>query len=105
MPDSVVRKELVSLNIRVHGVKKLRSGRSDQEPGKDCPPTPHFILSVERVTELSKVLSLRLASVGGIVRVPERPLALQALPALWPHAAKLRLHTLLLRVRGLPTLR
>jgi hypothetical protein len=39
MPDSVDREELESLNIRVHGVMQLRSGR-DQDPAKDRPPTP-----------------------------------------------------------------
>jgi hypothetical protein len=32
MPESVVREELESLNIRVQGVMQLRSGRRDQEP-------------------------------------------------------------------------
>jgi hypothetical protein len=39
-PESVVRKELESLNIRVQGVMQLRSGRRDQDPAKDRPPTP-----------------------------------------------------------------
>ena len=48
MLDSVVRKELESLNIRVQGVTQLRSGRRDQNPAKDRPPTPQFIISVAR---------------------------------------------------------
>ena len=40
MPESVVREELESLNIRVQGVIQLRSGRSDQDPTKDRFPTP-----------------------------------------------------------------
>ena len=30
----------------------------DQDPAKDCPPTPHFIVSVARGTEVSKVRAL-----------------------------------------------
>ena len=55
MPESVVREELESLNIRVAGFKQLRSGRRDQDPAKDRPPTPHFIVSVARGPEASKV--------------------------------------------------
>jgi hypothetical protein len=40
MPESVVREELGSLNIRVQGVIQLRSGRRDQDPAKYRPPTP-----------------------------------------------------------------
>ena len=58
MPESVVRDELEFLNIRVQGVTQLRSGRRDQDPAKDRPPTPHFIISVARGPEVSKVRSL-----------------------------------------------
>ena len=58
MPESVVRQELESLNIRVQGVIQLRSGRRDQDPTKDRLPTPHFIVSVARGPEVSKVRSL-----------------------------------------------
>ena len=40
MPESVVREELESLNIRVQEVTQLRSDRRDQDLGKDRPPTP-----------------------------------------------------------------
>ena len=40
MPESVVREELESLNIRVQGVTQLHSGHCDQDPAKDRPPTP-----------------------------------------------------------------
>jgi len=40
MPESVVRAELESLNIRVQGVTQLRSGRRDPDPPTDHPPTP-----------------------------------------------------------------
>jgi hypothetical protein len=32
---------------------QLRSGRRDQDPSKDHPPTPHFIVSVARGPEVS----------------------------------------------------
>jgi len=44
MSESVVREELESLNIRVQGVTRLRSGRRDQDHAKDRPPTFHFII-------------------------------------------------------------
>jgi hypothetical protein len=40
MPETVVLEELGSLGIRVPGVVQLRSGRRDQDPSKDRPPTP-----------------------------------------------------------------
>jgi hypothetical protein len=58
MPVSVVREEMESLDIRVQGVKQLRSGSRDQEPGKDRPLTPHLIVSVVREPEVSKVRSI-----------------------------------------------
>ena len=58
MPESAVREELESLNIRVQGITQLRSGRRDQDPGKVCPSIPHCIMSVARGSELSKVRSL-----------------------------------------------
>jgi len=58
MPESGVRQELESLNIRVQGVTQLRSGRRDQDLAKDRPPTPHFIVSVARGPEVSKVRCL-----------------------------------------------
>jgi len=48
MPESVVREELESLNIRVQGVTRLRSGRREQDPAQDRHLTPHFIVSVAR---------------------------------------------------------
>jgi len=58
MPESVVREERESLNICVQGVTQLRSGRRDRDPYKDRPPTPHFIVSVAREPEVSKVRSI-----------------------------------------------
>jgi hypothetical protein len=42
---SVDREQLDSLNIRVYGVMQLRSGRRDQDPAKNLPPTPLHCLS------------------------------------------------------------
>jgi hypothetical protein len=58
MPESVIMEELESLNIRVQGVTQLHSDHRDQDPTKDRPPTPHFIISVVRGPEVSKVQSL-----------------------------------------------
>jgi hypothetical protein len=55
MPESVVREELESLNIRVKGVTLLRCGRREQDPAKDSLPIPHFIVSVARGPEVSKL--------------------------------------------------
>jgi hypothetical protein len=44
MPESVVREEVESLNIRVQGVTQLRSGRRDQDPPRTAflPPTSMY---------------------------------------------------------------
>ena len=55
MPESVVREELEALDIHVQAVMQLRSGRRGQDPTKDRPLTPHFIVSVVRGPEVSKV--------------------------------------------------
>jgi len=52
MPESVVREELESLNIRVQGVTQLRFVRRDPDPAKDRPSTAHFIVSEARVPEV-----------------------------------------------------
>jgi hypothetical protein len=58
IPESVVREELEALDIHVQGVMPLRTGRRDQDPTKDRPLTPHFIVSVTRGPEVSKVRSI-----------------------------------------------
>jgi hypothetical protein len=55
MPESVVREELEILDIYVQGDTQLRSGRRDQDPAKDRPPTTHFIVPVARGPDLSNV--------------------------------------------------
>jgi hypothetical protein len=57
-PESVVREELESLNIRVQGVMQLRSRSRDQDPAKGRLATSQFCVSVAREPELSKVRSL-----------------------------------------------
>jgi len=44
-----------SLNTRVQEVTQLRTGRRDPVPAKDRPFTPHFIVSVARGPEVSKL--------------------------------------------------
>jgi hypothetical protein len=58
MPESVVREELKSMNLHVQGAMQLGSSRRDQDPAKDRPPTPHFIVTVVRGPEVSKLRSL-----------------------------------------------
>jgi hypothetical protein len=55
MPESVVRGELEALHIHVQGVLELTSGRNDQGPTKDRNFTTHFIVSVARGPEVSKL--------------------------------------------------
>ena len=65
MPESVVREELESLDIRVQGVTQLHSGRCEQDLAKDRPHNPHFIVYVVRGPEMSKVRSItELCSLG-----------------------------------------
>ena len=91
MPESVVREELEVLDIHVQGVIQLRSGRRDQDPTKDRPLTPHFIVSVARGPEVSKVRSITelcglRVSVESYV-APKGHVAMQALPALRTYSA------------------
>jgi hypothetical protein len=90
MPESVVREELESINIRVQGVMQLRSGHRDQDPAKDSPPTPLHCSGgawARGVESAINHLTLRLASVGGVVGHPKKPTAMQALPVLRTQAA------------------
>jgi hypothetical protein len=58
IPESVLREELELLEIHVQGVMQLRSGRRDQDPANDRPPTPNFNIKLAREHEVSKVRSL-----------------------------------------------
>jgi hypothetical protein len=58
MPEAKIREELEALHINVEAVMQLRSRRRDQDPEKDRPLTPHFIVSVARGPDVAKVRSL-----------------------------------------------
>jgi hypothetical protein len=58
MPETVVRVELEDLGICVQGIQQLRFGRRDQDPEKDRPATPHFIVTMRRGPDVSKVRSI-----------------------------------------------
>jgi hypothetical protein len=55
MTQTVVREEIKALGICVQGVLQLRSGRRDQDPEKNRPATPHFIVSMARGPDVSNV--------------------------------------------------
>ena len=77
-------------------------------PPRTALPLSLHCISGARAWDVESAMShrnLRLASVGGIVRGPERPIAMQALPALWTHASKVRISTPMRRVWGLRPLR
>jgi hypothetical protein len=58
MPETEIREELEALHIQVQAVMQLRSQRREQDAEKDCPLTPHFIVSVARDPDVAKVRSL-----------------------------------------------
>jgi hypothetical protein len=58
MPENVVQEELAALGISVQGVMQLQSGRRSQDGTQDRPFTPHFIVSVLRGPEVTKLRSL-----------------------------------------------
>ena len=58
MPETVVREELEVLGICVQGILQLRSGRRDQDPEKDRPATPHFIVSEARGPDVTRVRAI-----------------------------------------------
>jgi hypothetical protein len=55
MPETEIREKLQALHINVQAVIQLRSKRRDQDPEKDRPLTPHFIVLVARGPDLVKV--------------------------------------------------
>jgi hypothetical protein len=55
MPEADIKEELEALHINVQAVLQLRSKRRDQDPEKDRPLTPHFIVSVARGPDVAKV--------------------------------------------------
>jgi hypothetical protein len=58
MPETVMREERDALGIFVQEVQQLRSGRRDQDPEKDRPATPHFIVTMARGPDVSKVRAI-----------------------------------------------
>jgi hypothetical protein len=58
MPETVVREKLEALGICVQGVLQLRSGRRDQDPEKDGPATPHFIVTMTRGPDVTRVQTI-----------------------------------------------
>ena len=78
MPEDVVKEELGALGIFVQGVMQLRSGHRDQNPEKDRPVTPHFMVMVARGPEVLKLRSI--SQVYGLrvtvetYTAPKRPL-------------------------------
>jgi hypothetical protein len=58
MPEDVVREELGALGICAQGIMQLRSGRRVRDPEKDRPATPHFIVTVARGPEVTKIRSM-----------------------------------------------
>jgi hypothetical protein len=54
MLEAEIREKMEALHINVHAVMKLRSKRRDQDPEKDLPLTPHFIVSVAQGPEIQE---------------------------------------------------
>jgi hypothetical protein len=44
MPETEIQEELEALHINMQAVMQLRLKRRDQDPEKDRPLTPHFIV-------------------------------------------------------------
>ena len=77
-------------------VTQLQYGRRDSGPAKDHPPTPTSLYQWREYLGCqtwNAHRTLWLASVGGVVRGSKSCAAMQALTALYPHEAELRIHT------------
>jgi hypothetical protein len=59
MTECLVQEELTALGISVQGVMQLRSGRRPQDGTQGRPFIPHFIVSVPRGPEVTKLRSLK----------------------------------------------
>jgi hypothetical protein len=64
MPEAEIQDKLEALHINVQTFMQLRSKRRDQDPEKDRPVTPHFIVSVARDPDVAIVRSL--TDIGGL---------------------------------------
>jgi hypothetical protein len=58
MPEAEIRLKLKALRFNEQAVLELQSNRRDQDPEKDCPLTPHFIVSNARGPDVAYVRSL-----------------------------------------------
>jgi hypothetical protein len=58
MPEAEIKEELEALSISVQAVMQLRSKRRGQDPEKDRPLTPHFVVSGARGPDVAKVRSV-----------------------------------------------
>jgi hypothetical protein len=91
MPQSVVREELEALDIHVHEIMRLPSGRRDQDPAEDRPRThPILCISGAMARGFQGAIyhrTLGSSSVGGVVCGSQRLVVMQTLRALRPHAA------------------
>jgi hypothetical protein len=58
MPEAEIKEEPEALIISVRAVMQLRSKRRDQDPEKDRPLTPQFVVSVARGPDVDKVRSI-----------------------------------------------
>jgi hypothetical protein len=58
MPESEIKEELEALSISVQAVMHHRSKPRGQDPEKDRPLTPHFVVTVARGPDVAKVRSL-----------------------------------------------
>jgi len=109
IPESVFWEELESLKFRDQGVTQLRSGRHEHDPAKELAPNTHINVSVAWTPDVSKVQSLtKICGLRVSVELyvsSKRPIAVQGLPAVWTHAAKLRIRYWMCRVWGPPFLR
>jgi hypothetical protein len=55
LSEAEIREELEALHINVQAVMQLRSKQRDEDPEKDRPLTPHFIVLVARGPDVAKV--------------------------------------------------
>jgi hypothetical protein len=58
MPEAEIWDDLEALHFTVQPAMQLPSKLRDQDPEKDRPRTPHFIVSVSRGPDVAKVRSL-----------------------------------------------
>jgi hypothetical protein len=93
MHQAEIREELEALHIYVQAVMQLLLKQRGQDPEKDRPLTPHFILSVARGPDVANVRSLTdLCSLRVKVETYNAPMQCKRCQR-FGHAALLRLCT------------